>query len=245
MSGWVLAVLLGLASAETTAAEPPILFQLPVLLVPFAGPIAVLESKRSPATREYYAAYPYADGKTGVFRTDRLRLEPGRKRYAAQATVDVGMLNGIGRGRLRQRMALRLQGPSRFELRGEASVFRDRRKFGLEPGPVQIDTSGVFRFAESERMHFVTGMGLTHRSDRLKASQYGVHMMYGVALFPERPFTVEARVRAGAMSGEWLFDWRVRGGVALGRFELFVGYASQRVDTLFEGGYHAGLRIWI
>lgn len=245
MAAWVFAAMVGFAPTEVAAAEPSILVQLPVLLVPFAGPIVVLESRRGEAELEYYAPYPYANGENGVLRIDRIRRKPGRKRFALQGAVDVGILSGLSEDRLRQRVALRLQGPTRFELRGALSSFGDRTKFGLRPGPVQTDVTGAVRFAESQRMHFVTGLGLTHIGDRLKSARQGVHMLYGVALYPERPFTVEAQVRAGALSGELLFDWRVRGGVALGRVELFLGYSSQRVSTLTEGGYHAGLRLWV
>lgn len=244
MQAWLVVALLAGAPGDTPSSQESFsALHIPFLLIPFVGPYNVLESRRPQGQQEYLGAYPYADGQPGVFRVDKFHRTQARRRYAGQVSVDSTAFRGLTEGRARHRVDVRVQGPARFEFRGDTARYIERTKGKSRRGALETNATGVLRFAQNQRVHFLTGLGFSHRRD--KGVEQGVHLLYGVQSFPVRPLTFEARVRTGAIDGRWMLDTRVRAGIALRRFELFAGYESQNWAGVTEHGPQLGLRLWL
>ena len=132
---------------------------------------------------------------------------------------------------------------SRFGLDTEMGRLEERLPAG---GVDQLwigDCNLVFRFAQSERVQFRTGLGFNWLDDPA-ATDFGFNFTYGADFFPHRPWVVSTAIDWGTLGEAELFRFRSTIGLLVNRVEVYTGYEYLDIDTVQLNSLMAGLRIW-
>lgn len=170
------------------------------------------------------ADYPYKRDWDGYF-VDEVP-EPGwtkrwSGRFIAESGTDFDGLQKHG-GRLR------LDTTSRIGLDTEWNYRRESLSSGhdsLWNGDVNL----IYRFAQSPRGAFYTGLGVNWLSDRFGGNA-GFNFTYGADFYPARPWVLSGVIDWGTLGHATLFHGRATVGVMLKRVEIFTGYDYLKLD---------------
>jgi hypothetical protein len=106
------------------------------------------------------------------------------------------------------------------------------------------DFNIVYRFAQSERVQFRSGLGFNWLSDEID-TDFGFNFTYGADFFPAEPWVVSAVIDWGRLGNASLFHGRVTVGVVLDRFEIYTGYDYYDVGGTPLEGFIAGVGVWL
>ena len=178
-----------------------------------------------------FAPGPYADDRSG-----RIDLAPneGTQSFAARLTTEVGSNLGdtvsLG-GRLQFDTSFRLGLDTEFFTRIED---RPTGQETIDTGDVNL----VFRFAQSERAEFYSGVGMNYLLDNVGGDEFGFNFTYGADFHPVKPVVLSSSFDLGRLGGATLFRGRATIGAVFHRVELYTGY-----DVYSVGG--AALHSWI
>lgn len=227
---------------------------------PFWGPVAALDD--SYKTTAYFDDYPYANDRDGILVFQRKRCDCGAllsdsevrpdhepwcawhggssKRFSGRFTAEwaeqPGDMSRIG-GRLQ------LSTSSRFGLDTQMDWLREPSSGPLDDQLWLGDCNVVFRFAQSERAQFYSGIGFNWLDDPIDTN-FGFNFTYGVDLFPARPWILSSSIDWGQLGHANQFRFRTTAGLMINRVEVFAGYEYLDIDRTQINTYVAGVGIW-
>ncbi len=220
---------------------------------PFWGPHAAIDEGF--ATEYLFPRFPY-DGVPGYMtgawgfgqKTPRdepayMKLDVGNtrlRRWSARVRAeyadDFNDLHRLGGHLL-------LSTSSRWGLDTEMGRLREGLPNGARDQIWIGDCNLVFRFAQSERMQWRTGLGLNWLDDPA-ATDFGFNFTYGMDYFPRRPWVISSTLDWGTLGHAELFRYRATVGVIVRGIEAFTGYEYLDVDRTQIGSLLGGVRIW-
>lgn len=203
---------------------------------PFWGPASLLDDDYT--FDADFPDFPYDDvpGSILVTTPPAGPASPWTARLRSEVASDFGDQERIG-GRLLLDSALRVGIDTEWNYRYQ----------NLPTGHDQLwtgDFNVVYRFAQSERVQFRSGLGVNWLSDRI-GTDYGFNFTYGADVYPRKPWFVSATMDWGRLGHAGLFHGRVIGGVVVDRWELFTGYDYYDVGGTQINGLVAGVGIWL
>ena len=105
------------------------------------------------------------------------------------------------------------------------------------------DFNAVYRFAQSERAQFRTGLGLNWLDDPID-TDFGFNFTYGADFFPARPWILSATLDWGTLGSAELFRFRTSVGLIIDRCEVYSGYEYLDIDDSQINALMGGVRIW-
>jgi hypothetical protein len=185
----------------------------------------------------YFRRFPY-DGASGYITT--CELPPQTRPWSARFSVDhVETFNNL-------------------ENTGGRLLVSTTSRFGLDAGMNRLDESLpgrsrdqlwlgdcniVWRFAQSERAEFRTGIGFNwlHDPDR---TDYGFNFTYGADCYPKKPWIVSAGLDWGTLGRAELFRFRTTAGVIVHGVEVYTGYEFTDIERTRWNGLIGGVRLW-
>ena len=106
------------------------------------------------------------------------------------------------------------------------------------------DFNIVYRFAQSERVQFRSGLGFNWLSDEID-TDIGFNFTYGADFFPAEPWVISAVIDWGRLGKASLFHGRVTVGLVLDRFEIYTGFDYYDVGGTQLNGFIAGVGVWL
>jgi len=104
------------------------------------------------------------------------------------------------------------------------------------------DFNIVYRFAESEDIHFRSGIGMNWLNDAV-GSDTGFNFTYGIDYYPRRPWVVSTTFDLGTLGEAGLFHNQTTIGLVWDRFEVFTGYEFYSIGEGDLHGWINGVRI--
>lgn len=138
---------------------------------------------------------------------------------------------------------LLLSTTSRFGLDTEMNYYREALPGGFHDHLWLGDCNVVYRFAQSDRAQFRTGIGFNWLDDPV-ATNYGFNFTYGADFFPRKPWIFSATLDWGNLGSAELFRFRTSAGLIVHRFEIYTGYEYLDIDNSQSGSLVGGVRIW-
>ena len=208
---------------------------LGVVTAPWAIPRAVLLDEDSDG---YFGAYPFSDDWDGFVVTELPQPEWTRQ-WAGRFTSEYGNnFDGLSKtgGRLQ------LESTPRFGI----DIEWDRRREELFSGHDTLwtgDANIVYRFAQSQRAAFYTGLGLNWSADQNRGD-VGFNFTYGADFFPARNVVISSTLDFGRLGHSTLIHGRATVGYLFNRFEVFTGFDYYKVGGAELNGMISGLRLW-
>lgn len=186
----------------------------------------------------YFARSPYYENVPGYMMLEHdIRSTP--RSWSGRARVEYGSdLDDIDRigGHLLLSTSSRLG----FDL--EWNSFEEKTATGtdqLRLGDVNL----IYRFAQSERMQWRTGIGLTWLDDDID-TEYGFNFTYGADWYPCKPVVVSSALDWGTIGEDDRFHIRTSAGIIYYGMELYVGYDFNKIGGIDIYGPMAGVRVW-
>lgn len=104
------------------------------------------------------------------------------------------------------------------------------------------DANVVYRFAQSERVQFRSGVGLAWLEDRA-ATELGFNFTYGADFYPMKPLVISTEMDAGWLGEAWMIHLRATLGVQWRQAEVFTGYDYREIGNTQLDGFVAGVRL--
>jgi hypothetical protein len=101
-----------------------------------------------------------------------------------------------------------------------------------------------FRFAQSERVQFRTGLGHQQFADR-QGIEPGIDFFYGFEAELGAHLILAVGGNLGSAGHAFVGQARATLGVMLGRVEMYAGYDHVSIGGVLLGGPTAGLRAWL
>jgi len=204
------------------------------ITAPFWGPYAALEDDLSIQTA--MVTRPYMDAP-----------------YARQLQQKDGSIPPLfGRIQLQQLSDLddltAIQGQVLFEtpwrLGVDTSLSRwEERLTGNKDHLWLGDFNLVYRFAESDRWQFRSGIGMNWLNDKA-GTDTGFNFTYGVDFYPKRPWVLSTTFDLGNIGKAGLFHNQSTIGLAWDRVEVFTGYDVYRIGRGGDlHGWISGVRL--
>jgi hypothetical protein len=215
------------------------------IAAPFVLPMMALGDQAGSAP--YFPSYPYPLGHPGYMRFDPwISDDPdapnpeGPKPWAVRAAIEDG--NDF-RGLNRLEGRLFVDTATRLGFRTNWDWFAEDLGNGRTDHTVLGDAEVTIRFVQTESALMHAGVGgrvLTDRHD----TRAGFNGLYGIELFPLRPWVLSATVDLGNL--DEAFALRARGtlGATFRRWEVYGGYEFQRIGSVNLQGPMLGLRVW-
>ncbi len=225
---------------------------------PYWGPRAILDDSYD--VDGYFAGFPYADNRDGNLVFSRVTCDCGALlddsvtehapycawhygssktfsgRFTAEWAEQPGDMSRVG-GRLQ------LNTTSRFGLDTQMDWLR-------EPGTGPVndelwlgDCNVVFRFAQSERAQFYSGVGFNWLDDPIN-TDFGFNFTYGADFFPAKPWVVSSSIDWGTLGRAEQFRFRTTAGLMINRVEVFAGYEYLDIDRTQLNTYVGGVAVW-
>jgi hypothetical protein len=201
---------------------------------PIWCPMVLLGDDYSQGGRFPYSPY---DGTSGYIIRD---YSPNPRLWSAR--LDAEYANDFD-GLDRLGGHLLLDTASRFGLDAEASQLEERLPGGRRDALWLGDANLVFRFAQSERAEFRTGLGVNWLDDA-QGDDLGFNFTYGADLFPRKPWVVSSTVDVGTLGHAGLLRVRTTGGVVFHGVEVYTGYEYLDIERTHSSSLLAGLRFW-
>ena len=138
---------------------------------------------------------------------------------------------------------LQLHTASRFGLDTQMDWLREPASGPLEDELWLGDCNVIYRFAQSERAQFYSGIGFNWLDDPIDTN-FGFNFTYGADFFPAKPWVVSSSIDWGNLGRAEQFRFRLTGGVMLNRVELYTGYEYLDIDRTQLNAYVVGMGIW-
>lgn len=241
--GFVLAVGMGTVGAVTS---------------PFWGPPVLLGD--SYEVDGYFSDFPYADDRDGNLVYSRVECDCGALlddsmtehapycarhygssktfsgRFTAEWAEQPGDMSRVG-GRLQ------LNTTSRFGLDTQMDWLREPGSGPVDDELWLGDCNVVFRFAQSERAQFYSGLGFNWLDDPIDTN-YGFNFTYGADFFPAKPWVVSSSIDWGTLGRAEQFRFRTTAGLMINRVEVFAGYEYLDIDRTQLNTYVGGVAVW-
>jgi len=206
---------------------------------PIWAPIGALDDTYTQTF--FFPRFPYDDTPGHLFPCPESNSgRPWSGRLNVDYLEPFGDVSGIN-GRLL------LSTSSRFGLDTEASHFEERRSHGAFDSLWIGDANLVFRFAQSEKAEFRTGLGfnwLHYPGEDAAMSDFGFNFTYGADFFPRKPWVLSADLDAGNLGRAGLFRFRATGRVMLRSVEVYTGYEYLDIGRTHFNMLLAGVRVW-
>ncbi len=188
---------------------------LGALTVPWWGPRSLLADDDSVMS---IAEFPYTEDWPGYF-VNQDPTPDWSKSWSARLLTEYGSdfagLTNYG-GRLRIDSLSRIGFDTEWNHRREKSP-------GVHDSLWSGDANLVYRFAQSPRAAFYTGVGLNWSADD-RYRDVGFNFTYGADLFPVKPLVLSGSIDWGRLGDASLFHGRATIGAMLNRVEVFTGY---------------------
>jgi hypothetical protein len=105
------------------------------------------------------------------------------------------------------------------------------------------DFNFVFRFAQSERAQFRTGIGFNWLEDS-GPTDFGFNFTYGADFYPFKPLIISSVFDWGTLGYTDLFRGRLTIGAILRNYEIYTGYEYLDIGRTNIGTVIGGLRLW-
>jgi hypothetical protein len=138
---------------------------------------------------------------------------------------------------------LQLNTTSRFGLDTQMDWLREPGT-GLVDDELWLgDCNVVFRFAQSERAQFYSGVGFNWLDDPIN-TDFGFNFTYGADFFPAKPWVVSSSIDWGTLGRAEQFRFRTTAGLMINRVEVFAGYEYLDIDRTQLNTYVGGVGIW-
>jgi hypothetical protein len=138
---------------------------------------------------------------------------------------------------------LLLDNASRLGYDAQWDYLHERRSGGRDDHLQLGDFNVVFRFAQSARALFRTGIGVNWIGDGAGTS-FGFNFTYGADFFPAQPWIVSSTIDWGCLGRTDLFRGRVTLGANLGRYEVYTGYEYLDIGRTAMNNLVGGVRLW-
>jgi hypothetical protein len=229
-------------SSDTDSVEAKLIFH--TLMLPYYIPHFTLVD-------DYYdkgafLSYPYAEKWNGVMQREHDRCWDGETpdtwnrlmsyRVSVENGNDFLGLNRVGIQFLADTML-------RLGIGGSVNFYEEKRE-GLPPDQLIIgDVNVLFRFAQSPRWQWRSGLGLRWMDDH-RQTDYGFNFVYGVEWFPLDPITVGMQLEAGTLGNTGVIRFTSRIGLVWKHAEAYVGYDYLQIGGAELAGPMIGLRVW-
>lgn len=209
------------------------------LLAPFTVPNELLGDKLH--QRGTYLLTPYRNGLPGAMVIARQgEVAPDSKsfllRLSFEASSDFHDLHRVS-GRLL------LDTSSRLGLSAGWMRLHERGGAGRSDEMGLGDINLLYRFAQSERVQFRSGIGTRFLVDH-GSTRFGFNFTYGADYFPARPLVFSSVIDAGTLGSAGVFHGRLTGGITRSGWEIFAGYDYLRIGRAELQGPVLGLRFW-
>jgi len=205
-----------------------------VLTSPWLIPRSILEDKDEVLTM---ADLPYAENWDGYFVNQVPQPEwakPWSGRFLAESGTNFDGLQKHG-GRLR------LDTSSRWGLDTEWNFRRETLSSGHDT-LWNGDANLVYRFAQSRRAAFYTGLGVNWLSDRFGGNA-GFNFTYGADFYPADPWVISGVIDWGTLGHATMFHGRATVGMMLNRLEVFTGYDYLKLGGTSLPSFVAGVQL--
>ena len=105
------------------------------------------------------------------------------------------------------------------------------------------DCNLVYRFAQSKRSQWRTGLGVNWLTDNI-GTEYGLNFTYGFDFYPRKPFVLSTELDWGTLGNAQAFHFRTTAGAVIYGIESYVGYEYRDIDSFQFNGLIAGVRVW-
>lgn len=199
---------------------------------PFQGPHALLGDDLADIGQ--MVSRPYVEAPAGLL-TDAdpaTRLPPLSGRLQLDVLSDFDDLDRFGG-------SLLVETPFRLGVDTSGSVWNEA---GTGDGALCMgDFNLVYRFAQSERVQFRSGVGLNWLSDDAGA-ELGFNFTYGAEVYPSRPWVLGTTFDLGTLGDAGLFHCQATAGVVFDRWDVFVGVDYSRIGQGELSGLLSGVR---
>ena len=184
----------------------------------------------------YFTRFPY-DGVPGYLAINSIPRDTHRlaARFDAEYSSDFGNLTRLG-GRLL------LESSMRLGLDAEAYQFEERLPGGRRDRLDYGDCNVVFRFAQSERMMWRSGIGFNWLDDELDTN-FGFNATYGADWYIAKPWVATANIDWGRIDRASLLRLRTTIGVTFHGLDAFTGYEYFNLGGSGVNLFLSGLRI--
>lgn len=183
----------------------------------------------------YFPRFPY-DGRCGYVTTDPTVPRRWATRVRADYADQFGDTSRIGGHLL-------LSSASRWGLDTAMDRFEERFPGGGRDRLWMGDCNVVYRFAQSERAEFRTGIGFNWLDDPAQ-TDFGFNFTYGADFYPGRPWVLSSTLDWGSLGEAELFRFRATVGAIVRRTEVYTGYEYLDIDSVQMNALVAGIRLW-
>ncbi len=179
-------------------------------------------------------------GESPSHRADCMWHHGSSKTFSARLTAEwaeqPGDVSRIG-GRLQ------LHTSSRFGLDTQMDWLREPGSGPIDDELWLGDCNVIFRFAQSERAQFYTGVGFNWLDDPIDTN-FGFNFTYGADFFPAKPWVISSSIDWGTLGRAEQFRFRTTAGLMINRVEVFAGYEYLDIDRTQMNAYVGGVGVW-
>lgn len=203
---------------------------------PFWAPKMALDDDY--VARGFFPRFPY-DGQPGYLQIEPPADTPHRNwamRLDAEYLDSFDDIRSVG-GNLLLSTTWRVGLDASFAQLQESLGDGDRDRLWLG------DCNFVFRFAQSPRAEFRTGLGLNWLDDA-QQTDLGFNFTYAADFFPRRPWVVTSAIDLGTLGHAGLFRFRGTAGLTVHGVEVYTGYQYLDIGRTQSNALIAGLRVW-
>jgi hypothetical protein len=132
---------------------------------------------------------------------------------------------------------------TRFGVGGGVHFYQEKQACGCTDELAIGDVNLLFRFAQSERIQFRTGLGARFLTDRVR-TDWGFNFVYGAEAYPFKPVSWSWQLETGTLGEAWVFRANTRLGYVWRYSEAYVGYDYLRIGHAELQGPMVGMRVW-
>ena len=212
-----------------------------VLSAPYTIPIVVLHDENDLK----FAKFPYDDHDGFLFKESEQSVEKSvhdalkGPSYSIRLRTEYG--NNFDRvDRFNTQFLLETE--SRFGFKASTTALSERLANGRDTLWLG-DGNIVYRFAQSPRAQFRSGIGMNLLADKQKTN-LGVNFTYGADFFPKKPWVFSTNVDAGTIGNAALFRFRSTAGVVIRRMEIYTGYEFLNIGKAHTNSLILGVGVW-
>ena len=210
---------------------PPVFF---AVSAPWWGPAAFVGDSYD--RQAALPSYPYQNKHVGYlnFVDDYPHEDPFGFRLTSEYGSNFSGLQRYG-GRLQ------LESAGRFGFDTEWNHWREDLPVGTDTLWLG-DANLTFRFAQSERAQFYTGLGMNWMASG--GGEMGFNFTYGFDWFPTEPFVIRSVLDMGTLGDADLYHNKTTIGLNYRNLEIFTGYDIIHIGDSTLQGVVGGLVLW-